>query len=159
MNPIFIMSVAAAMFSGAAYAMQQKTAAPVVQVYKSPTCGCCSKWIEHMRTSGFDVRATNVDDMTAVKASYRVPEQLQSCHTATVDGYAIEGHVPAWDVRRVLKERPRLAEDPEVARVAGIAVPGMPAGSPGMETPGTKPQPFNVMSFDSHGKTSVFAKY
>jgi hypothetical protein len=150
MNPIFIMSLAAAMFSGAAYATQQKTAAPVVQVFKSPSCGCCAKWIEHMRTSGFDVRATNVDDMTAVKTSYRVPEQLQSCHTATVDGYAIEGHVPAWDVRRVLKERPRIA---------GIAVPGMPVGSPGMETPGTKPQPFNVMSFDGHGKTSVFAKY
>ena len=150
MNPIFIVSLAASMFSGAAYATQQKTTAPVVQVYKSPSCGCCANWIEHLRTSGFDVRTNNVQDITAVKNAYRVPEPLGSCHTATVDGYVIEGHVPAWDIRRLLKERPPLV---------GIAVAGMPAGSPGMETPGAKPQPFNVMSFDKAGKTAVFAKY
>jgi hypothetical protein len=144
-----VVTMSAALLASAAFAAQ-KPAAPVVQVFKSASCGCCSKWVEHMRTSGFDVRATNVEDMTTVKTAYRVPGQLESCHTATVDGYAIEGHVPAWDVRRLLKERPP---------VAGLAAPGMPAGSPGMEIPGTKPQPFNVVSFDAKGKTAIFAKY
>ena len=88
--------------------------------------------------------------LAVVKTSYRVPEQLSSCHTATVAGHVIEGHVPAWDVRRMLKDSPNIL---------GIAAPGMPAGSPGMETPGQKPQPFNVMSFDKQGKTAVFANY
>jgi hypothetical protein len=144
-----VVTMSAALLASATFAAP-KPAAPVVQVFKSASCGCCSKWIEHMRTSGFDVRATNVDDMAAVKTAYRVPGQLESCHTAAVDGYAIEGHVPAWDVRRLLKER---------LPVAGIAAPGMPAGSPGMEIPGTKPRPFNVMSFDAKGKTAIFAKY
>lgn len=149
MHRILAATISAAMLAPATFAAP-KSAAPVVQVFKSASYGCCSKWIEHMRASGFDLRATNVEDMTAVKASYRVPEQLQSCHNATVEGYAIEGHVPAWDVRRVLKEPPP---------VAGLAAPGMPAGSPGMETSETKPQPFNVMSFDAKGHTGVFAKY
>ena len=128
----------------------QRPAAPVVEVFKSPTCGCCSKWVEHMRSSGFEVRATNVSDLSTVKKTHGVPENLLSCHTATVDGYVIEGHVPAADVRRVLKERPA---------VAGIAVADMPAGSPGMEVEGVKAQPFNVMSFDKQGKTQVFARH
>ena len=128
----------------------QRPAAPIVEVFKSPTCGCCSKWVEHMRSSGFDVRATNVSDLSAVKRTRGVPENLLSCHTATVDGYVIEGHVPAADVRRVLKERPA---------VAGIAVPDMPAGSPGMEVEGMKAQPFNVIAFDKQGKTQVFARH
>jgi hypothetical protein len=147
---ILVVTVSAALLSAAAYATQQRPAGPVVEVYKSSSCGCCANWVEHLRTSGFDVRTNNVDDMTAVKGAYRVPEQLTSCHTATVNGYVIEGHVPAWDIRRLLKERPP---------VVGIAVAGMPAGSPGMETPGTKAQPFNVMSFDKAGKMGVFAKY
>ncbi len=150
LNTMLAVAVAAATGSVAAYATQQKPAAPVVEVYKSASCGCCSMWIEHLRTSGFDVRTNNVEDIDAVKGAYRVPKQLSSCHTATVGGYVVEGHVPAWDVRRVLKERPAFV---------GIAVPGMPAGSPGMETPGAKPQPFNVMSFDKAGSTQVFARY
>lgn len=149
MYRMLAVTLSAALLSAAAPA-GQRPAAPVVEVFKSASCGCCGKWIEHMKASGFDVRATNVEDMTTVKGAYRVPEALMSCHTATVNGYAIEGHVPAWEVRRLLKERPP---------VSGIAVPGMPAGSPGMETPGTKAQPFNVMSFDKQGNTRVYARY
>ena len=136
--------------AAAAAAVQRKTAPVVVEVFKSPTCGCCSKWVEYMRKNGFEMRATNVSDLTAVKRTHGVPENLLSCHTATVDGYAIEGHVPAADVRRLLKERPA---------VAGIAVPDMPAGSPGMEVEGVKAQPFNVISFDKAEKTQVFARH
>jgi hypothetical protein len=128
----------------------QRSASPVVEVYKSATCGCCSKWVEHMRKNGFEVRATNTTDLSAVKRAHNVPENFLSCHTATVDGYVVEGHVPAADVRRLLKERPA---------VAGITVPDMPAGSPGMEVDGVKAQPFNVLSFDKAGKTQVFARH
>ncbi len=128
----------------------QRPAAPIVEVFKSPTCGCCSKWVEHMRSNGFEVRATNVSDLSTVKKTNRVPENLISCHTATVGGYVLEGHVPAADVRRILKERPAIA---------GVAVADMPAGSPGMEVEGVKAQPFNVVSFDKQGKTQVFARH
>lgn len=131
-------------------AAQQRQAAPLVEVFKSPTCGCCSQWVEHMRTSGFTVRTTDVNDLTQIKTSRGVPEQVQSCHTAVVNGYVIEGHVPAADVHRLLKEKPAIA---------GIAVGGMPIGSPGMESPYVKAQPFDVMSFDKQGATRVFAKH
>ena len=131
-------------------AAQQKPAAPVVQVYKSPTCGCCSKWVEHMRTNGFTVNTNDVEDLVSIKSSRGVPEQVQSCHTAVVNGYVIEGHVPAADVHRLLKDKPA---------VVGIAVPGMPVGSPGMEYPGTKAEPYSVLSFDKQGKTTIYAKH
>jgi hypothetical protein len=121
---------------------------PKVAVFKSPTCGCCTKWVEHLRTSGFAPTATNVGDMTAVKATHHVPAALQSCHTAIVGGYVIEGHVPAADIRRLLKEHPAIA---------GLAVPGMPAGSPGMEGPNAKP--YDVVAFDKQGKTRVFSTH
>lgn len=124
--------------------------AATVEVYKSPTCGCCSKWVEHLRAEGFVVNTTNVDDIAAVKTKNGVPSGMQSCHTALVDGYVLEGHVPAADVQRLLKERPAIA---------GIAVPGMPVGSPGMEVSGVKAQPFDVMSFDKKGETAVFASH
>ena len=149
MYRIVAATVFAALLSAASFA-SQRTAVPVVEVYKSPSCGCCSKWVAHMRASGFEVRTSNVDDIEAVKSAYRVPGRLASCHTATVGGYVIEGHVPAWDVRRLLKGRPP---------VAGIAVAGMPVGSPGMEISGAKPQPFNVISFDAKEKTGIFSKY
>jgi hypothetical protein len=121
-----------------------------VDVYKSPTCGCCVKWVEHLRADGFAVRTTNLDDLAELKARHRVPPPVQSCHTAIVDGYVLEGHVPAADIRRLLKERPA---------VAGLAVAGMPIGAPGMEVPGTKADPYNVIAFDKQGKTRVFASY
>ena len=149
MRRLIAAALSAGVVSGVALA-SQRPAPAIVEVYKSPTCGCCSKWVDHMRASGFDVRTNNVDDIDAVKAAYRVPVSVGSCHTATVSGYVLEGHVPAWDVRRLLKDKPP---------VIGIAVAGMPAGSPGMETPGAKPQPFNVVSFDKAGKTTIVAKY
>jgi hypothetical protein len=121
---------------------------PVVQVYKSPTCGCCSKWVEHLRKNGFTVDVTNVADVTPIKKANSVPPSLSSCHTALIDGYIIEGHVPAEDIFRLLKERPA---------VAGIAVPGMPIGSPGME--GRNPQPFKVIAFGTDGETKEFSSH
>lgn len=130
----------------------QKAAPPTVEVYKSPTCGCCSQWVEHLRAAGFTVRSTDLPDaaLDQLKDKSAVPAQARSCHTALVGGYAIEGHVPAADVKRLLAEKPA---------VAGIAVPGMPLGSPGMEVAGTKPQPFDVVSFDKQGATRVFATH
>ncbi len=123
---------------------------PTVMVYKSPTCGCCGAWADHLRANGFRVQEQNVSDIMAVKAKYGVPSELTSCHTAIVDGYVVEGHVPANEVQRLLTERPKIK---------GIAVPGMPVGSPGMEVPGRSPEPFNVVAFDAEGNTSVFAEY
>ena len=131
-------------------AARQGQAGPLVEVFKTPTCGCCSKWVEHMRASGFTVRTNDLNDLTQIKKARGVPDQMQSCHTAVVNGYVVEGHVPASDVTRLLKEKPA---------VAGIAVGGMPTGSPGMEYPGAKAQPYDVMSFDKAGKTQVFAKH
>ena len=123
-------------------------AAPVViTVYKSPTCGCCKEWVTHVQKAGFKVDVKDMDDMASVKADAGVPASVQSCHTAVVEGYAVEGHVPADVIRRLLKERPK---------VAGIAVPGMPAGSPGMEVPGRKADRYDVVTFDRKGSTGVY---
>jgi len=124
--------------------------ATTVEVYKTPTCGCCSKWVEHVRQAGFEVRVTDLDDnaLDQLKTKHAVPRTAQSCHTALVGGYVVEGHVPATDVRRLLKERPA---------VLGIAVAGMPIGSPGMEVAGTPPQTYNVISFDKAGSVRVFS--
>ena len=146
---IITLAVAAVGLLGAA-AAQQKPAAPLVEVFKSPTCGCCMNWVEHLRASGFNVHTTDVNDMVAIKKSRGVPAEVQSCHTGVVNGYVVEGHVPAADVHRMLKEKPAIA---------GIAVGGMPVGSPGMESPYVKAEPFNVMSFDKSGATRVFAKH
>jgi hypothetical protein len=123
---------------------------PVVEVYKEPTCGCCSKWIDHLRSHGFTARAIDTDRIDEIKTSRGVPRQARSCHTAIVGGYVVEGHVPAADILRLLKERPA---------VAGIAVPGMPIGSPGMEVPGTRAQAFDVIAFGKDGSTRVFASH
>jgi hypothetical protein len=119
-----------------------------IEVYKSPTCGCCSQWVEHLKRHGFTVRTTDTESIDELKASRGVPPRARSCHTALVGGYVVEGHVPAAEVRRLLKERPA---------VAGIAVAGMPLGSPGMEVEGRKPQTYNVISFDKQGATKVFS--
>ena len=131
-------------------AAAQRGQHPVVEVYKSPTCGCCSKWVEHLRGHGFTVKSTDTDAIDDLKAKHRIPPAARSCHTALVGGYVVEGHVPAADVQRLLKERPAIA---------GSAVPGMPIGSPGMEVPGMKPQPFDVVSFTRQGTTRVFASH
>ena len=121
-------------------------AGPTVTVYKSPTCGCCSKWIAHLQAAGFTVVAHDTDDVNAVRSSMGVPFRLGSCHTARVGNYVIEGHVPADLITRLLTEHPAIA---------GLAVPGMVTGSPGMEGPGA--QPYDVMAWDRAGKTSVYA--
>jgi len=118
-------------------------------VFRSPTCGCCGKWIEHMEAAGFRVKDEVTEDMTAIKEQYRVPAQLASCHTTVVDGYVVEGHIPAADVQRLLTEKPD---------VAGIAVPGMPIGSPGMES-GDYIEPYTVFSFQEDGTTAAFAEH
>ena len=122
---------------------------PTVEVYKSPSCGCCGFWVEHMKQSGFKVNIHNVQDVTPVRQNFGVPDAMASCHTAVVGGYAIEGHVPAADVKRLLRERPKAA---------GIAVPGMVQGSPGMEQ-GRGKDPYSVVLFSKGGKTSVFAQH
>lgn len=118
-----------------------------VTVYKSPTCGCCSDWVKHMRANGFKVEAHDVDDVSPIRRRYRVPGSLASCHTAIVGGYAIEGHVPASDIKRLLLERPA---------VIGLSVPGMVVGSPGMEQ--GKPEPYETLAFDERGYR-VFARH
>ena len=104
-------------------------ASPLVTVYKDPNCGCCNAWIAHLRDHGFTVTAQNRVDMAAVKDRFALPVQMRSCHTATIDGYVIEGHVPAADIQRLLATKPNAL---------GLAVPGMPVGSPGMEMGGRR---------------------
>lgn len=121
---------------------------PQMEVSRSATCGCCAAWIEHVRAAGFVVRETVREDLDVVKAQLGVPSDLQSCHTATIDGFVIEGHVPAVDIRRMLEERPAAI---------GLAVAGMPAGSPGMEVAGQQ-DPYEVVMFGTGGR-QVFARY
>ena len=119
-----------------------------ITVYKSPWCGCCGNWVSHLRGQGFSVAVEEREDMDPIKARYGVPERLQSCHTAIVDGYVIEGHVPAADIRRLLAERPEAR---------GLSVPGMVVGSPGMEQ-GGQSDPYQVILFgDAGGK--VYASH
>jgi hypothetical protein len=124
------------------------TAGETVDVYKSPNCGCCSKWIDHLKDAGFEVRSNHVMDVPAARKQLGMPDRLGSCHTAKVAGYVVEGHVPAADIQRLLKEKPKAI---------GIAVPSMPPGSPGMESP--KPVPYNTLLVQAGGETSVFAKH
>jgi hypothetical protein len=119
-----------------------------ITVYKDPGCRCCKNWIEHLTRHGYAVDAKDTPNMAEVKTTLGVPSALTSCHTALVNGYLIEGHVPAADIARLLKEKPK---------VAGLAVPGMPMGSPGMEGP--QQQHYQVLSFDKNGKTKIFASY
>ena len=130
------------------------TAKPVatkatLTVYKSPTCGCCAKWNAHMTAAGHGVVSHDVADVDAVKDEHKVPAALRSCHTAIVDGYVVEGHVPADVVAKLLAEKP--------AGVVGIAVPDMPAGSPGMESADGTRTPYTVMAFTGDGQARVYA--
>lgn len=121
---------------------------PQVTVYKSPTCGCCSAWVEHLRDNGFAVVTRDVDDLAPIKAQHGITPALASCHTARIGGYVLEGHVPAADVKTLLAQRPQIT---------GLAVPGMPIGSPGMEQ-GASKQPYDVVAFDGQG-IRVFNRY
>lgn len=121
-----------------------------MKVYKSPTCGCCDKWSKAMEQAGFSEDTTKVDDIVKVKKQFNVPLELSSCHTAIVDGYVVEGHVPADEVKRLLELKPKDA--------IGIAVPGMPMESQGMEQGGTAEQ-YDVILFKKDGSQEVFATY
>jgi len=121
---------------------------PQMTVWKSPWCGCCTAWVQHMKDAGFQVEVKEVDDLDRVKRTAGIPEPLQSCHTATVGGYKIEGHVPAADIKRLLATRPDID---------GLAVPGMPSGSPGMEN--GQHDPYDVVTFKRGSQTKVFKRY
>jgi hypothetical protein len=121
---------------------------PAIRVVKSPSCGCCSAWVEYLKTKGFTVTVENREEFTALKRANGVTPQLESCHTAFINGYVVEGHVPAELITRLIETKP--------AGVKGIAVPGMPVGSPGME--GGTPERYTVFTFDAKGKATVFAK-
>jgi hypothetical protein len=121
---------------------------PSIAVYKSPTCGCCSKWIEHLKANGFDVEPVDVTDLRLVKSIAGIAPEQASCHTARIGDYVIEGHVPAADIRRLLSEHPEAR---------GLTVPGMPQGSPGMESP--NPEHYQVLLIGEDGSTSVLAEH
>ena len=123
-------------------------ALPPMTVYKDPNCGCCTEWVAHVRKAGFVVTVRDTADMASVKSSFGVPSSLESCHTARVGAYAIEGHVPADVIQKLLREQPAAAR--------GLAVPGMPMGSPGMDQ-GSQKDAYDVVLFDKAGKTRVYA--
>ena len=118
-----------------------------IKVYKTPQCGCCNAWVKHLRNNGFEVETMDMPDLSLVKQKYGVKPALQSCHTAVVNGYVVEGHVPADVIVKLLKEQPAIT---------GLAVPGMPSGSPGME--GGVKQPYEVLTFDRAGHSRVYAR-
>lgn len=119
-------------------------------VYKSPSCGCCGNWALHLRQNGFDVSVKNIENLSPIKEQAGVPYELESCHTAFIDGYVVEGHVPAEDIHKMLADRPKIK---------GLAVPGMPMGSPGMDAPDSDRDPYTVYSFDADGTKEVYTSY
>ena len=142
------------MFTGAGFALTlglpgQLAAATAakIQVFKTPTCGCCKMWVEHLATNGFEVEAEDLDDLDTVKQMADVPDHLLSCHTGLIEGYTIEGHIPAAAIQKLLTERPKIR---------GLAVPGMPAGSPGMPSP--SPERYDVIAFGGEAD-QVFASF
>lgn len=120
-----------------------------ITVYRSESCGCCGDWLEHLREHDFNVTDNKVQDMGAIKKRFGVPIKLASCHTAIIDGYVIEGHVPADDIKRLLRDKPD---------VAGLSVPGMPVGTPGMEM-GERRDPFSVIQFKNGGQAELYRRY
>lgn len=135
---------------GAALMMLSTAAhAASMTVMKSPSCGCCAKWVEHARAHGFTVKVVNVDDIMAVKTKHGIPTNLVSCHTTLVNGYVVEGHVPAADIKKLLAAKPKAR---------GIAVAGMPMGSPGMEH-GSHREAYNTMLIKTDGTASVFIRH
>ena len=125
-------------------------ALPIVVVHKSPSCGCCGLWVDHLRAAGFEVQVRDTDDLNPIKESVGVPVGKGSCHTAQVGGYFVEGHVPAEDIKRLLAQKPDAK---------GLVLPGMPAGSPGMEMPDGSRQPYTVELVGKDGMTTDFASH
>ncbi|ANN77829.1 metal-binding protein [Bordetella flabilis] len=123
-----------------------------ISVWKTPTCGCCKDWVKHLKDSGFEVAVHDVPDTSAVRQRNGIPNDYASCHSARIDGYALEGHVPATEIRRLLRERPEAV---------GLAVPGMPLGAPGMDGPdyGGRRLPYNVYLIERAGRARVYQAY
>ncbi len=144
---LFMLSAASTLTMASAYGAIAK---PAIKVYKSPTCGCCSVWADRLREAGFRVVIDDVSDLDAIKAKLAIPQDLQSCHTGVINGFAIEGHVPPSDIKKFIKLK---------RRSLGIAVPGMPANSPGMEAPGSDNEPYTVWEFFRDGKRKAFAAH
>jgi hypothetical protein len=145
MKPAIRVAVLFALLTPAAWAAG---VLPAVEVYKSPTCGCCGKWVEHMKANGFKVVTHEMNDVTPHKQRLGVPVGMGSCHTAEVGGYLVEGHVPAGDVKRLLAEKPKAK---------GLVSPGMPQSAPGMDMPGK--QPYEILLVRQDGSTSSFARH
>ena len=120
-----------------------------IVVYRSPTCGCCSKWLAHLKKHGFNIQDNVLEDMQSIKDKYGISRSLASCHTAIINGYIVEGHVPANDIKTMLKDKPEIK---------GLTVPGMVAGTPGMEM-GDKKAPFKVFAFDKNGQVTIYKAY
>ena len=143
---VALVATAFVMWNQASAEAQVAPDKPSVTVYKSPTCGCCNKWVEHLEENGYAVESNDMPNVTPMKQRLGLPQQLASCHTAVVGGYVVEGHVPADVIDQLLEEKPD---------VVGIAVPGMPIGSPGMEGP--NPQSYDVIAFTKDGGQEVYA--
>jgi hypothetical protein len=149
MNRRTLLSLAAATAASLSLPTGATAALPQVEVYKNPDCGCCGAWVDHLRAAGFPVKVHDTPDTGAVRKRHGIPDEFGSCHTGVVAGYALEGHVPAQDVKRLLARKPAAA---------GLSVPGMPVGSPGMEV-GSRKDRFQVLLIDKAGRSSVFATY
>jgi hypothetical protein len=145
----FVLSAAGLVLAGVRAPWMHALAGTPMTIYKSKTCGCCSKWVDHVKAAGFTPTVHDEEEMDQLKDELGVPAPVRSCHTALVGGYLIEGHVPGSDIRRLLAERPK---------VAGLAVPGMPSGSPGMAEPG-KEGDYKVVAFQTNGSTTPFASH
>ncbi len=146
---LFMAGLAAALATAAWPARAAPGGLPQVEVFKNPSCGCCGAWVDHLKAAGFPVKVNEVPDTAVARKQQGMPEKFGSCHTARVGGYVLEGHVPAQDVKRLLATRPQAL---------GLAVPGMPAGSPGMEAGGHR-DAFQVLLIDRRGQATEFARY
>jgi hypothetical protein len=144
MKPLRVLFAVALFSATSAFA----ESAPRVEVFKSASCSCCGGWVDHLKANGFEVSTHNIDNVPANRKILGMPDSVGSCHTAKVGGYVIEGHVPAADIQRLLKEKPKAL---------GLAVPSMPAGSPGMES--ARPVPYDTLLVDRNGSTRVFASH
>jgi hypothetical protein len=147
---IVLPCLAALVVAGCSDSAAESRKAPQIQVFKNAWCGCCQHWVDHVRAAGFEATTQDVDNLDSIKREVGVPAAHGSCHTAKVDGYFIEGHVPAKEIKRLLRERPAAK---------GLVVPAMPLGSPGMEVPSGETQPYDVLLVDENGNTHVYAHY
>jgi len=146
---VVLMGVFSVGYAGADAEKQSSNSLSEIVVYRSPSCGCCGKWVKHLEENGFKVTDKITEDMQKIKSQYGVNKALASCHTAIIDGYVVEGHVPAEDIKAMIQAKPGIK---------GLSVPGMVTGSPGMEMGGRK-DPYQVVAFDKNGKQQLYKAY